>query len=239
MIEVRTFNSLGGANHGWLNAKHHFSFADYHDPKRMHWGTLRVWNDDTIAPQTGFPPHPHANMEIITYVRQGAISHEDNLGNKGRTVAGDVQVISAGTGIRHAEYNAEDDVTKIFQIWIIPDAHGGQPSWGSKPFPKQSRHGKFVTLASGMTEQDNLLDDDALRIRANARVLGATIKQGETVTYEFDTERYGYLVPAMGSVTVNDATVNTGDGAAISGENTITITALADAEVVLVDAAAL
>ena len=239
MVEVRTFNSLGGANHGWLNAKHHFSFADYHDPKRMHWGTLRVWNDDTIAPQTGFPPHPHANMEIITYVRQGAISHEDNLGNKGRTVAGDVQVMSAGTGIRHAEYNAEDDVTKIFQIWIIPDAHGGQPSWGSKPFPKQSRHGKFVTLASGMTEQGDWADDDALRIRANARVLGATLKQGETVTYEFDTERYGYLVPAMGSVTVNDATVNTGDGAAISGENTITITALADAEVVLVDAAAL
>lgn len=237
MIEVRTFNSLGSANHGWLNAKHHFSFADYHDPKRMHWGTLRVWNDDTIAPQTGFPPHAHANMEIITYVRQGAISHEDNLGNKGRTVAGDVQVMSAGTGIRHAEYNFENEVTKIFQIWIIPDAKGGQPSWGTKPFPKASRHGKFVTLASGMTKQG--ADDDALPIRANARVLGATIKQGETVTYEFDTERYGYLVPAMGSVTVNDATVNTGDGAAIAGENTITITALADAEVVLVDAAAL
>ena len=99
MIEVRPFESLGGANHGWLDAKHHFSFAGYHDPARMHWGALRVWNDDTIAPQSGFPPHPHSDMEIITYVRKGAITHEDNLGNKGRTEAGDVQVMSAGTGI--------------------------------------------------------------------------------------------------------------------------------------------
>lgn len=239
MVDVRTFSSLGGANHGWLDAKHHFSFADYHDSNRMHWGTLRVWNDDTIAPQTGFPPHSHANMEIITYVRQGAISHEDNLGNKGRTVAGDVQVMSAGTGIRHAEYNLENEVTKIFQIWIMPDAQGGQPSWGTKPFPKASRHGKFVTLASGMTEQGNWLDDDALPIRANARVLGATIKQGETISYDFDDKRYGYLVPAVGTVIVNDASVNAGDGAAIFGEKTISITALTDAEVVLVDAAAL
>jgi len=118
MIERRPFESLGGANHGWLNAKHHFSFADYHDPERMGWGSLRVWNDDTIAPNTGFPPHPHADMEIITYVREGAITHQDSLGNKGRTVAGDVQVMSAGTGIRHSEYNLEPDTTRIFQIWI-------------------------------------------------------------------------------------------------------------------------
>lgn len=239
MIEVRTFDSLGGGNHGWLNTKHHFSFADYHDPKRMHWGMLRVWNDDTIAPHMGFPPHPHANMEIITYVRQGAISHQDNLGNQGRTVAGDVQVMSAGTGIRHAEYNHEDEVTKIFQIWIIPDEQGGQPSWGTKPFPKQSRDGKFVTLASGITHDGNLVDKDALSIRANARVLGATIRQGETVTYEFDGERFGYLVPAVGNVTVNTNAVNTGDGAAITGEKTIRVTALSDAEVILVDTAPL
>lgn len=120
MIELRPFDSLGGANHGWLDAKHHFSFADYHDPARVNWGNLRVWNDDTIAPQTGFPPHSHRDMEIITYVREGAITHEDSLGNKGRTEAGDVQVMSAGTGVRHSEYNREDVTTKIFQIWIIP-----------------------------------------------------------------------------------------------------------------------
>lgn len=121
MIEVRSFDSLGAFQTDWLNAKHHFSFGHYHDPKRMGWGALRVWNDDEIQPKTGFPPHPHAEMEIITYVRDGAITHEDSLGNKGRTVAGDVQVMSAGSGIRHAEYNMEDELTRIFQIWIMPD----------------------------------------------------------------------------------------------------------------------
>ena len=149
MIDVRPFNTLGGANHGWLDAKHHFSFAGYHDPKRMGWGALRVWNDDTIAADSGFPPHPHADMEIITYVREGAITHEDNQGNRGRTEAGDVQVMSAGTGIRHSEYNRERGETQIFQIWIIPNARGGKPNWGAKPFPKDDRSGKFVTLASG------------------------------------------------------------------------------------------
>ncbi|NMW24467.1 pirin family protein, partial [Rhodanobacter denitrificans] len=142
MIERRPFDSLGGADHGWLNAKHHFSFAGYNDPGRMGWGALRVWNDDTIAPQTGFPPHPHADMEIITYVREGAISHKDSLGNEGRTEAGDVQVMSAGSGITHAEYNLENETTRIFQIWIIPDGHGEPPAWGARPFPKGERSGR-------------------------------------------------------------------------------------------------
>jgi len=124
MIERRPFERLGGANHGWLDTKHHFSFSDYQDPKRMNWGRLRVWNDDTIAPDTGFPPHPHQDMEIITYVTEGAVTHQDSLGNKGRTEAGDVQVMSAGTGIRHAEYNREPETTKLFQIWILPTKHG-------------------------------------------------------------------------------------------------------------------
>src|SRR6476646_4820340 len=119
MIERRPFNKLGGEDHGWLKAKHHFSFADYHDASRMGWGSLRVWNDDEIAPKKGFPPHPHANMEIITYVREGAVTHKDSLGNTGRTEAGDVQVMSAGTGVVHSEYNLEPETTKIFQIWII------------------------------------------------------------------------------------------------------------------------
>src|SRR5271170_7623450 len=112
MIERRSFDGLGGGDHGWLKTKHHFSFADYRDAGRDHWGALRVWNDDEIAPESGFPPHPHANMEIVTYVREGAITHQDNLGNQGRTEAGDVQVMSAGTGISHAEYNLEAKPTK-------------------------------------------------------------------------------------------------------------------------------
>ncbi len=233
MIDKRPFNTLGGANHGWLNAKHHFSFASYSDPARMGWGALRVWNDDEIAAGTGFPPHPHSDMEIITYVRDGAITHEDSLGNKGRTEAGDVQVMSAGTGIRHAEYNAEKETTRIFQIWIIPDARGAAPSWGARPFPKGDRSGRFVTLASG---RDG--DADALPIRANARVLGATVKAGETVEYTLDKGHHAYLVPAVGKIEVNGVTLDARDGAAIRDESKIAIKALADTEVVLVDVAA-
>lgn len=233
MIERRPFDSLGGAHHGWLDAKHHFSFGGYHDPKRVHWGALRVWNDDAIEPGTGFPPHPHSDMEIITYVREGAITHQDNLGNKGRTVAGDVQVMSAGTGIQHSEYNLEPGVTRIFQIWIFPDRNSGPPSWGSKPFPKDDRSGCFVTLASGIDG-----DEDALPIRTDARVLGATVKAGETVEYRFaDASRYGYLVPASGKVEVNGVALEARDGAAIHDVETLRITATEDAELVLVDAA--
>src|SRR5918993_918649 len=139
MIDVRPFNTLGGADHGWLKARHHFSFANYHDAARMNWGRLRVWNDDEIAAGTGFDPHPHRDMEIITYVREGAITHKDNLGNEGRTEAGDVQIMSAGTGVVHAEYNLEPETTKIFQIWIMPDRRGAEPNWGAKQFPKATR----------------------------------------------------------------------------------------------------
>jgi len=232
MIEVRSFDSLGAADHGWLDARHHFSFADYYDPKRMGWGPIRVWNDDRIAPNTGFPPHPHANMEIVTYVREGAITHQDSLGNRGRTEAGDVQVMSAGSGIRHAEYNLEAGATTLFQIWIEPNQAGGQPSWGAKPFPKGDRAGQFVTLASGIAG-----DEDALPIRTNGRVVAATLKAGETATYPLGAERFGYLVPATGSIEVNGVTLKTRDGAAIRHEATLTVTALEDAELVLVDAA--
>jgi redox-sensitive bicupin YhaK (pirin superfamily) len=232
MIDRRRFVSLGGANHGWLDAKHHFSFADYYDPQRMGWGALRVWNDDTIAPNTGFPPHPHADMEIITYVREGAITHQDNQGNKGRTVAGDVQVMSAGTGIRHSEYNLEPGQTRIFQIWIIPTKRGGAPSWGSKPFPKGDRSGRFVTLASGFEA-----DLDALPIRTDARVLGATLKAGESADYTLGAGRHGYLVPAKGKVEVNGVRLDARDGAAIQDEPIVRVTAIEDAELVLVDAA--
>ena len=231
MIDIRPFATLGAANHGWLDARHHFSFADYHDPDRVHWGALRVWNDDEIAAGTGFPPHPHSDMEIITYVRSGAITHQDNLGNTGRTEAGDVQVMSAGTGIRHSEYNLEPEATRIFQIWIEPNRTGGAPSWGAKPFPKGDRSGKFVTLASGFDD-----DGDVLPIRTDARVLGATLKAGESTTYDLGKTRHAYLVPAVGAITVDGERVNARDGAALSGGKTVTITAIEDAEIVLVDA---
>lgn len=232
MIEHRPFESLGGANHGWLDAKHHFSFAEYYDPKRMGWGPIRVWNDDKIAPNSGFPPHPHANMEIVTYVRTGAITHQDSLGNKGRTEAGDVQVMSAGSGIRHAEYNLEPETTTIFQIWIQPNEAGGEPTWGAKPFPKGERAGKFVTLASGVAG-----DEDVLPIRTNGRVVAATLKAGESAEYELGAERYGYLVPATGRVEVNGVEAKARDGLAIRDVQTLKVTALEDAELVLVDAA--
>jgi redox-sensitive bicupin YhaK (pirin superfamily) len=232
MIEVRPFASLGGENHGWLDAKHHFSFANYYDPKRTNWGNLRVWNDDAIAPKSGFPPHPHRDMEIITYVREGAITHKDNLGNEGRTEAGDVQVMSAGTGIAHAEYNMEDITTRIFQIWIQPTRTGDKPSWGAKPFPKGDRGGQFVVLASGFAN-----DNDALEIRTDARVVAATLKAGETAEYTLGADRRGYLVPATGAIEIEGQRANARDGVAITGVETLKVTAIEDSEIVLVDAA--
>jgi redox-sensitive bicupin YhaK (pirin superfamily) len=232
MLELRPFNTLGSANHGWLDAHHHFSFAEYHDPKRMNWGNLRVWNDDIIAPGTGFPQHPHRDMEIITYVREGAITHQDNLGNKGRTEAGDVQVMSAGTGIAHSEYNLEAKPTKIFQIWIIPNQAGSAPSWGAKPFPKGDRDEGFVTLASG---KDG--DDESLRIRADARLVAASLKAGESAEYHLDQGRGAYLVPATGLIVVNGVRAAARDGVAIADETVLRVTALEDSEIVLVDLA--
>lgn len=232
MIEVRPYQQLGGAQHGWLDTRHHFSFANYYDPKRMHWGDLRVWNDDTIAPRSGFPAHPHRDMEIITYVRKGAITHEDNLGNRGRTVAGDVQVMSAGTGIAHSEMNEEDEPTQIFQIWIMPNQQGLPPSWGTKPFPKAARDGAFATLASGLSG-----DTDALPIRADARLAATTLQAGQSAHYSIAADRKVYLVPASGQIEVNGVLASAGDGVAIHDERELQVSALQDSEIVLVDVA--
>jgi len=231
-IERRAFEGLGHADHGWLNARHHFSFADYYDPNRMGWGSIRVWNDDEIAPGAGFPPHPHRDMEIITYVREGAITHKDSLGNVGRTQAGDVQVMSAGSGLTHSEYNVEPEPTRIFQIWIQPATRGESPSWGAKPFPKGDRSGQLVTLASGFEG-----DGDALPIRTPARVMGATLKAGETIEHEVDEGRHAYLVPATGAVDANGTRLNARDGGAVPGGTTLRLTAIDDSEIILVDAA--
>jgi len=229
MIDIRPFASLGHADHGWLDARHHFSFADYHDPARMGWGAIRVWNDDRIAAKSGFPPHPHRDMEIVTYVRTGAITHQDSLGNQGRTAAGDVQVMSAGSGVVHAEYNLEDEQTTLFQIWIQTDQPGAAPGWGAKPFPRSSREGAFQLLASGNRA------DGALTIHADARVLGATVKAGGRIALDADPERHLYLVPS-GKVRVNGVEALPRDGVAITGEARIEIEAEDDSELVLVDA---
>ncbi len=230
MIEVRPFAGLGHADHGWLDARHHFSFASYLDRGRMGWGAIRVWNDDTITAKSGFPPHPHSDMEIVTFVRTGAISHQDSLGNKGRTAAGDVQVMSAGTGITHAEYNLEDEATTLFQIWILPDETGAAPSWGQREFPRGERAGRWEIMASGTPEADG-----ALPIRADAKVAAATIPAGQNVAYPADPARHQYLVAPVGRIRINGVEAQPRDGVAITGETQIVVEALDDAEVVLVD----
>lgn len=231
MIDIRPFATLGHADHGWLDARHHFSFANYHDPERMGWGSIRVWNDDTIAAQSGFPPHPHRDMEIVTFVRSGAITHRDSLGNEGRTAAGDVQVMSAGTGITHAEMNREDEATTLFQIWIIPDRQGEQPGWGQRTFPKATREGGFEVLASGDAEAD-----DALPIRTDAKVAAATLAKGQSAVWNTSDDRHQYLVAPKGRVTVNGREAQPRDGIAVTGESEIVVEALDDAKIVLVDA---
>lgn len=230
MIEVRPFQDLGGFRNEWLNARHHFSFGHYHDPKRMGFGRLRVWNDDEVAPGTGFDPHPHREMEIVTYIRQGAITHRDSLGNEGRTEAGDVQVMHAGSGIVHAEYNLEKSPTRLFQIWIQPDRHGAAPGWATRQFP---REGGLAVLASGRPGDDS----NALPLNADAALLAGTLAAGETARLTLGSGRGIYLVPAKGAVEVNGVTVGSRDGAAITGECELAIKASEDSELVLVEVA--
>jgi redox-sensitive bicupin YhaK (pirin superfamily) len=231
VIDIRPFESLAHRDHGWLDTRHHFSFADYHDPARMGWGRLRVWNDDRIAPNSGFPPHPHRDMEIVTFVRSGAITHKDSLGNTGRTGAGDVQVMSAGSGVTHAEYNLEDEDTSLFQLWIMPDRAGEAPDWGQREFPRGDRSGRFEILASG-----DPASDGALPIRSDARVLAAALTAGEVTTYEASPWRHQYLVATGGRIRVNGHDANPRDGIAITGEEAITVEAVEDCDLVLVDA---
>jgi redox-sensitive bicupin YhaK (pirin superfamily) len=232
MIEIREFGGLGGFRNEWLNARHHFSFGGYRDAARMGFGHLRVWNDDEIAPGTGFDPHPHRDMEIVTYVREGAITHEDNLGNKGRTEAGDVQVMHAGTGIVHAEFNRETVPTRLFQIWIEPDQRGVKPGWSAREFPKAG--GGLSVFASGRPGDR---DSGALPLNADAAVLAGTLGANETVRLSLANGRKLYLVPVTGTITVNGVTANARDGVAIGNEPEITIVAKDDVELVAVDVA--
>ena len=231
MLQLRRKETLDHRDRGWLKARHHFVVSTKGNLVNAPLGALVVWNDDEIAPGTGFGLHTHADMEIVTYVRQGVVTHEDNTGNVGRTVAGDVQVMSAGRGISHSEHNYGEDPLKLFQIWLLPRRRGGRPRWDSRKFPKADRAGRPVTLASGDPQ-----DAEALRIRADARVMGATVLAGMTVTQALDRFRHAYLAPAQGVILVNGQRVAVGDGIAAVDEPVLTITAEEDAEVILVSA---
>ena len=233
MIEKRTFNDLAHVDHDWLQVRHHFSFGKYWDPARMGFGPIRVWNDDEINPQTGFPMHGHQNMEIITYVREGAITHRDNMGNEGRTEAGDVQVMSAGSGVMHSEYNLEDEQTKLFQIWIEPRAPGGDARWDAKTFPKGDRAGQLEILASGFDED---IESGALMIRADARLYGATLKAGQKLEHKVIEDANIYLVGSVGKLRINGETIAARDALAIREVASLEIEALEDAELVFVEA---
>jgi redox-sensitive bicupin YhaK (pirin superfamily) len=229
MIELRPFQSLGRFQNDWLNARYHFSFSGYRDARRMGFGRLRVWNDDEVAPGTGFDPHAHHDMEIVTYVREGAITHRDNLGNEGRTEAGDVQVMHAGTGIVHAEYNREDVPTRLFQIWITPDRTGVAPGWSTRRFP---RSGGLIVLADGRSDGRAA---DALPLNADAALMAGTIAAGGSVTLQPAPGRGLYLVPAQGRISVNGVSAGPRDGVAVANEDAVTIVADEAAELVVVD----
>jgi quercetin 2,3-dioxygenase len=232
VLQLRKHESLGGANHHWLKARHHFRFGQTGNPEHGALGALVVWNDDEVAPRTGFPMHGHRDMEIVTYVRQGLLRHDDSTGHSGEIAAGNVQALTAGHGIRHSEYNPCDTPLKLFQIWLLPRERGLEPSWTSKSFQTLQHAGELITLASGYEQ-----DKRALQIKADARVLGATLSVGQNVYHSLHRTRHGYLVPTRGRVTVNGVVVDSGDGIAVTDEEQISISALTDTEFVLVDAA--
>jgi quercetin 2,3-dioxygenase len=232
MLQLRSKETLDHNDRGWLKARHHFVVSADGNPANGPLGALVVWNDDEVSPGTGFGRHSHADMEIVTYVRRGIVTHEDSTGNVGRTVAGDVQVMSAGTGISHSEQNRDENPLKLFQIWLLPRHRGGTPRWDSRKFPKADRAGCLIELASGDPE-----NADALVIRADARVLGATLLAGTKLTHALARFRHAYLAPALGVILVNGQRVAVGDGIAAIDEPELTITAEENAEFILVEAA--
>ena len=220
MLKRIPYASLGRANHGWLDARHHFSFAEYRDPSRMGFGVLRVVNDDRVSAGEGFDTHPHDNMEIITYVREGAITHQDSLGNKGRTAAGDVQVMSAGTGVLHSEHNQEHEDTRLYQIWIKPNARNVAPRWEAREFPHAPAEGTLHLLVSGQPEHAK---SGALFIHQDAAIYGGRLLAGSEVVQPL--KHQAYVLAAKGRVTVNGETLAAGDGAEITGEKHLRIRA--------------
>ncbi|MEV4782893.1 pirin family protein [Burkholderia sp. LMU1-1-1.1] len=231
MISHRRWAALEKADLGWLRAGYHFQLSQDGAPAHGAIGPLIVWNDDEIAVGGGFPMHGHRDMEILTYVRQGVLGHKDDLGSEMSLRAGEVQVMSAGTGIRHAEFNQGDVPLKIYQIWLLPREHGGMPQWSTRSFPASERAAGFVVLASGDAE-----DHEALLIRADARLLAASLKAGQEVRQHLAPSRQAYLVVATGRIEVNGEPMGPRDGAAISDMAAIHVVALEDAELVMLEA---
>jgi redox-sensitive bicupin YhaK (pirin superfamily) len=230
MIERRPFKELPSEDFGWLKARRHFSAAAHDEAWRKGWGCLSAWNDQEVTPNARFALRAQANAEIVTYVRAGTVTHTDSLGNKGKLAAGNIQVLSAGTGVRHAEYNSEQAPARMFQICITPLSRGGSPAWASQPCPGAECCGRFVALASGFDS-----DHDALPIRALARILKAKLKVGESIEYVLRDQRLAYLVPCSGTVDINGVRIYARDGAAIKEVSVISITAIEEADVVMAD----
>ncbi len=231
MITLYPYENLGHANHGWLDARHHFSFARYWNPARTGFGELLVINDDTIAAGAGFPAHPHDNMEIITYVRQGAISHKDSMNHVGRTAAGDVQVMSAGTGVQHSEFNAEAEQTRLYQIWIKPNKEGVEPRWEARQFPKEvTQTGGLPLLVSGREED---ADKGGAFIHQDAAIYGGRLAAGSLITQP--VKHGAYVLASEGVFTVNGQEMRRGDGAEITDEKELRIHTDQDAEILVID----
>jgi quercetin 2,3-dioxygenase len=226
MIKIYPYENLGRANHGWLDARHHFSFASYHNPNRMNFGVLRVINDDIIKAQSGFATHPHQDMEIITYVRSGAITHKDSNGNEGRTGAGDIQVMSAGTGIYHSEYNLENEDTNLYQIWITPNKNGVKPRWDAREFPKDAIQNSLTLLVSGDANAPLFINQDA-------KIFGGRLNKGTVISHSIINQ--AYILVSKGQIKIEDQILKQGDGAEITDLSNIKIESLSDAEMLLID----
>lgn len=226
MLNHISYQELGHANHGWLDARHHFSFAAYHNPSRMNFGALRVINDDVIKAGAGFDLHPHKDMEIITYVRQGAITHRDSQGNVGRTGAGDVQVMSAGTGVFHSEFNLESEDTNLYQIWIEPNKLNVAPRWDSHEFPAESTENQLSLLVSGNSEAP-------LQIHQDAFIYAGNLRPG--VTIEHEIKHQAYILASEGAVDIEGVTLRKGDALEVTEQSQITIKALEECKILLID----
>jgi len=235
MIKVRKAGQRGHADHGWLDTYHSFSFADYYDPAHMGFRSLRVINEDFVAPCRGFETHGHKDMEIITYVLDGALEHKDSLGTGSVIRRGEVQRMSAGTGIQHSEYNpSQRDPLHLLQIWILPEKRDLEPGYEQKEFPQSERQGKLRVLAS----RDGR--DGSLRIHQDASLSAALLAGGQKVTHALGADRHAWVQVARGSVNLNGSVLETGDGAAVTGENEVTLSGNASsgpAEVLLFDLA--
>ncbi len=232
MIKIRKSEERGHLNHGWLDTYHTFSFDQYFDPAHSHWRALRVINEDRVAGGKGFPTHSHRDMEIVTYILSGSLEHRDSMGNGSVIRPGDVQRMTAGTGVAHSEFNpSPDEAVHLLQIWIKPAARNLPPSYEQKFFTDEERAGRLRLIAS----EDG--SDGSVQIHQDARVYAAMLDKGKAVSHELKTDRYGWLQIARGSVSLNDLDLNQGDGAAISQESELKITAREEAEVLFFDLA--